>query len=150
MDANGAAEDRAGNQKVAVPRPQLLSDSYAPRFQSAHVCMTTPIGPDIDCTRIIMRALEKCCRMAQASMCFLQESRSEAQGPQEWEMFEDIPLSMQPSPIIRILNIPGEPTLHARDLSASPELDLQLPPPGIVPLDLYCPRKHAFTLAGQS
>ena len=47
----------------------------------------------------------------QAGMWSLQESRSEAQGPQEWETFEDIPLSMQPSPIIRILNVPGKPTL---------------------------------------
>ena len=37
-----------------------------------------------------------------------QEHRSEAHGPQEWEQFSEIPLSMQPSPIIRVLNIPGE------------------------------------------
>ena len=40
-----------------------------------------------------------------------QESRSEAQGPQEWELFEEVPLSMQPSPIIRILNVPGKACL---------------------------------------
>lgn len=56
------------------------------------------------------KSLDRCSRATRAGMFSLQESRSEAQGPQEWEMFEDIPLSMQPSPIIRILNVPGNPS----------------------------------------
>ena len=42
------------------------------------------------------------------SIDILQETRGEAQGPQEWEVFDDIPLSMQPSPVFRVLNFPGE------------------------------------------
>lgn len=58
----------------------------------------------------------------------LQEPRSDSQGPQEWEMFEDIPLSMQPSPIIRISNVPGKLLFPAT----------QLPSRGILCCALLC------------
>ena len=50
-----------------------------------------------------------------------QDAKTEVLGPQEWEMFEDIPLSMQPSPVIRILNLPGAFSL--------PYLEFGSPPP---------------------